>query len=88
MGLTRVEQIEALSALVQEDYDAYGHLVEEAREVSREQKIDLLHKGLVLAGRRRRLSETNESALLACADLVNAITRSEVAPSKLEVVND
>lgn len=50
MGLTKTEQTEALTDLLTENYDAYARLVRDSRSISREQKIDLLVKGLALAG--------------------------------------
>lgn len=52
MGLTKVEQAEALKLLLKEDYRSYGRLIEDSRAITREAKIDLLYKALVLADLR------------------------------------
>jgi len=89
MGLNRTEQTEALTHLLKEDYEAYGRLIEDSQSLSREQKIDFLHRGLSLASLRIRLSGQNEQVQLAREEIAAAITAgAQVLPmrQRMEVV--
>lgn len=72
MTLTRNERSAALSFLLKQDYAAFGRLIEDTSNLSREQKIDLLSSALQLAAPGARISY-GDDAKRVIDDLVSII---------------
>lgn len=76
MTLTRNERSAALSYLLKQEYAAFGRLVEDTNNLTREQKIDLLSSALQLAAPGARISY-GEDAKRVIDDLVAIINSDQ-----------
>ncbi|MBO0864840.1 MAG: hypothetical protein J2P16_07205 [Mycobacterium sp.] len=72
MTLIRNERSAALAYLLKQDYAAFGRLIEDTTNLTREQKIDLLSSALQLAAPGARISY-GEEARRVIDDLVSII---------------
>jgi hypothetical protein len=61
MQLNRVERSRALAYLLKQDYAAFGRLIEDTNNLSRDSKIDLLSSALQLAAPGARISYGDDS---------------------------